>query len=103
MKRAASSATVVLGLVQTRCSPNPDANLKKTLRAAERAARAGAQIICMQELFRSQYFCPRAAHTYFRLAVSTPGPSTYALQPLAKKHEAVIVASRFEKRGAGGN
>ena len=101
MKRAASSATVVLGLVQTRCSPNPDANLKKTLRAAERAARDGAQIICMQELFRSQYFCQSADHKYFRLAETIPGPSTDAFQKLAKKHEVVIVASLFEKRAAG--
>jgi len=101
MKRAASSATVVLGLVQTRCSPNPDANLKKTLRAAERAARDGAQIICLQELFRSQYFCQSADHKYFRLAETIPGPSTDAFQKLAKKHEVVIVASLFEKRAAG--
>src|SRR5438552_5856820 len=101
MKRPSSAATVVLGLVQTRCSPDPDANLKKTLRATERAARDGAQIICMQELFRSQYFCQSADHKYFRLAETIHGPSTDAFQTLAKKHEVVIVASLFEKRAAG--
>jgi N-carbamoylputrescine amidase len=100
MKRP-SSATVVLGLVQTRCSPDPDANLRKTLRAAERAASDGAQIICTQELFRSQYFCQSADHKYFRLAERIPGPSTAAFQALAKQHGVVIIASLFEKRAAG--
>ena len=100
MKRP-SSATVVLGLVQTRCSPDPDANLKRTLRAAERAARDGAQILCTQELFRSQYFCQSADHKHFRLAETIPGASTAAFQKLAKKHKVVIIASLFEKRAAG--
>jgi len=100
MKRP-SSATVVLGLVQTRCSPDPGANLKRTLRAAERAARDGAQIICTQELFRSQYFCQSADHKYFRLAETIPGTSTAVFQKLAKKHKVVIIASLFEKRAAG--
>src|SRR3989449_504416 len=101
MKRPSSAATVVLGLVQTRCSPDPDANLKKTLRAAERAARDGAQIICTQELFRSQYFCQSADHKYFRLAETIPGTSTAVFQKLAKNHKVVIIASLFEKRAAG--
>ena len=100
MKRP-SSATLVLGLLQTRCSPAPGANLKRTLRAAERAARDGAQIICTQELFRSQYFCQSADHKYFRLAETIPGASTAAFQKLAKKHKVVIIASLFEKRAAG--
>jgi N-carbamoylputrescine amidase len=100
MKRP-SPATVVLGLVQSRCSPDPDANLKKTLRAAERAARDGAQIICTQELFRSQYFCQSADHKYFRLAETIPGPSTAAFAKIAKRHRVVIIASLFEKRAAG--
>src|SRR5438552_3031534 len=100
MKRP-SSASVVLGLVQTRCAPDPDANLQKTLLAAERAARDGARIICTQELFRSQYFCQSADHQSFRLAETIHGPSTDAFQTLAKKHEVVIVASLFEKRAAG--
>jgi N-carbamoylputrescine amidase len=100
MKRP-SSASVVLGLVQTRCSPDPEANLKRTLRAAERAARDGAQIICTQELFRSQYFCQSADHQYFRLAETIPGTSTAEFQKLAKKHKVVFIASLFEKRAAG--
>ncbi|HTD86386.1 MAG TPA: nitrilase-related carbon-nitrogen hydrolase, partial [Candidatus Binatia bacterium] len=99
MKR--SSSTVALGLLQTRGSPDPEANLKKTLRAAERAAQAGAQIICTQELFRSQYFCQSENHDYFKLAEPIPGPSTEAFQKIAKKHKVVIIASLFEKRAAG--
>jgi len=99
MKRAAS--TVVLGLAQTGCSSDPDANLKKTLRAAERAAQAGAQIICTQELFRSRYFCQREDHGYFKLAEPIPGPSTEAFQRLARKCKVVVIASLFEKRAAG--
>src|SRR5213082_2244332 len=99
MKR--SSSTVALALLQSRCSPDSEANLKKTLRAAERAAGAGAQIICTQELFRSQYFCQSEDHKYFALAEPIPGPGTDALQKLAKKHNVVVIASLFEKRAAG--
>ena len=100
MKRT-SSTTVKLGLLQTSCSANPAANLKKTLAFAERAARQGAQIICTQELFRSQYFCQSENHDYFKLAESIPGPSTAAFQKIARKHGVVIIASLFEKRAAG--
>jgi len=100
MKRA-SAQTVKLGLIQTACSPDPDANLKKTLTLAERAARRGAQIICTQELFRSQYFCQREDHRNFKLAEPVPGPTTEAFCKLAKKHRVVIIAPLFEKRAAG--
>ena len=94
-------ATVTLGLLQHACSERPEANLKKTLAAAERAAKDGAQIICTQELFRSQYFCQCEDHRYFDLAESIPGPSTQAFQKLARKCKVVIIASLFEKRAAG--
>ena len=100
MKRAAAQ-TVKLGLIQTACSSDPEANLKKTLALAERAARQGAQIICTQELFRSQYFCQSEDHRNFKLAEKIPGPSTAAFQKLAKKHRVVVIASLFEKRAAG--
>jgi N-carbamoylputrescine amidase len=92
---------VTLGLLQHACSPNPAANLKKTLSLAEKAAKQGAQIICTQELFRSQYFCQSEDHENFKLAETIPGPSTQAFQKLAKKHKVVIVASLFEKRASG--
>jgi len=100
MKRAAAHA-VRIGLIQSACSANPGANLKKTLALAERAAKKGAQIICMQELFRSQYFCQSEDHGNFELAEKIPGPSTDTFCKLAKKHKVVIIASLFEKRAAG--
>jgi N-carbamoylputrescine amidase len=93
--------TVTLGLLQHACSEQPAANLKTTLALAERAARQGANIICTQELFRSQYFCQSENHDYFKLAETIPGPSTTAFQKLAKKHGVVVIASLFEKRASG--
>ncbi len=94
-------ANVTLGLLQHACGTDAAANLKKTLTLAERAAKQGANIICTQELFRSQYFCQAEKHDYFKLAESIPGPSTKAFQALAKKHGVVVVASLFEKRASG--
>ena len=92
---------VTLGLLQAACSADAGVNLKKTLALAERAARQGAQIICTQELFRSQYFCQTEDHKNFELAEKIPGPTTDAFCKLAKKHKVVVVASLFEKRAAG--
>ncbi len=101
MKRSRSDTTVTLGLVQTSCSANPAENFRKTLAQVERCAKAGAQIISTQELFRSQYFCQSENHTNFKLAESIPGPSTDAFCKLARKHKVVIIASLFEKRASG--
>ena len=95
------NSTITLGLLQHGCSADPAANLKKTLAAAERAAKAGAKIICTQELFRSQYFCQSEDHECFKLAESIPGPSTDAFCKLAKKYKVVIIASLFERRASG--
>jgi N-carbamoylputrescine amidase len=92
---------VKIGLLQHACAESPAVNLRKTLALAEQAARAGARIICTQELFRSQYFCQSEDHEYFKLAEPIPGPSTAAFQKIAKKHKVVIVASLFEKRAGG--
>src|SRR5258708_14648219 len=100
MKRPASSA-INVGLIQTSCSADPKANLKKTLAAVERAAKQGAQIICTQELFRSQYFCQTEDHENFKLAEPIPGPTTKAFQKLAKENRVVVIASLFEKRASG--
>jgi N-carbamoylputrescine amidase len=97
----ASVSMVRIGLIQTSCGPAPSANLKKTLAAAERAAAQGAQIICTQELFRSQYFCQSEDHRYFELAEQVPGPTTQAFQKLAKRRRVVVIASIFEKRAPG--
>ena len=95
------NSTIKLGLLQSACSANPAENLKKTLALAEKAAKQGAQIICTQELFCSQYFCQKEDHEYFKLAEPIPGPSTAAFQKLAKKNKVVIIASLFEKRASG--
>jgi N-carbamoylputrescine amidase len=92
---------VTLGLLQHACTPDPAANLKKTLALATLAAKRGAKIICTQELCRSQYFCQSEDHANFKLAESIPGPGTAAFQRIAKKHGVVIIASLFEKRAAG--
>jgi N-carbamoylputrescine amidase len=95
------SNIVCLGLIQTSASADPAVNLKHTLALAQRAAQKGAQIICTQELFRSQYFCQSEDHGYFKLAESIPGPTTDVFQKFARKHKVVVIVSLFEKRAAG--
>jgi N-carbamoylputrescine amidase len=92
---------VNIGLTQMACTDNPVENLRNQVRLVEQAASAGAQIICTQELFRSQYFCQVEDHRFFKLAEPIPGPSTDALARVAKKHGAVVIASLFEKRADG--
>jgi len=92
---------VTLGLVQISCSQDPAANMQKAVRGIREAAGRGAQIICLQELFRSQYFCQTEDHDFFRLAEAIPGPSTDLLGKLAAELGVVIVASLFEKRAEG--
>lgn len=97
----APTKAVKLGLLQHACSANPAQNMKKTLELAEKAAKQGANIICTQELFRSQYFCQSEDHEHFGLAEPIPGPSTDAFQKLAKKYGVVIIGSLFERRASG--
>jgi N-carbamoylputrescine amidase len=92
---------VLLGLIQTRCSADPAENFAHACQLIERAAARGARLICLPELFRSQYFCQSEDHDYFKLAEAVPGPSTAALGKLARRHKLVLVASLFEKRAAG--
>lgn len=96
-----SKKQVMLGLVQTNCSTDPAENLQKTMARISEAADRGAQIVCTQELFRSQYFCQTEDHDSFALAETIPGPTTEALCRLAREREIVIVASLFERRAAG--
>jgi N-carbamoylputrescine amidase len=83
------------------CSTNPDENLQKAADRIREAAARGAQIICLQELFRSQYFCREENADLFDLAEPIPGPSTEALRPLARELQVSIIASLFERRAAG--
>ena len=89
------------GLVQMSCSTDSKVNLSKAESKIEEAAKSGAQVICLQELFRSQYFCRDEKAELFDLAESIPGPSTEALGKLAKSLGVVVVASLFEKRAHG--
>jgi len=95
------SNIVKVGLIQASCSADPAANLKKTLSLADKAVSKGAQIICTQELFRSQYFCQSEDHDFFKLAEPVPGPTTKAFQKFAKKNKVVVIVSLFEKRASG--
>ena len=83
------------------CGLGVDHNLQKALTLIGQAAQRGAQIICLQELFRSQYFCQKQDATIFDLAEPIPGPSTEALATAARQHQVVIVGSLFERRDAG--
>ena len=83
------------------CGLGVDDNLQKALTLIGQAAQRGAQIICLQELFRSQYFCQKQDATIFDLAEPIPGPSTEALAEAARQHQVVIVGSLFERREAG--
>jgi N-carbamoylputrescine amidase len=98
---SSASRRVTLGLVQMRCGLDPEANMARAVAGVREAAGRGAQIVCLQELFRSQYFCQTEDHDHFALAEPIPGPSTERLCALASELEVVIVASLFEKRAEG--
>jgi N-carbamoylputrescine amidase len=90
-----------VGLVQMQMSADADDNLKRAVEGCAEAARQGATVICLPELFRSQYFCQREDADLFDLAESIPGPSTAALGKVAREAQVTIVASLFERRAAG--
>src|SRR6202521_5666984 len=90
-----------IGLIQMSCSPDPQENFAKAEARIREAAAHGAQIICLQELFRSQYFCREENADLFNLAESIPGPSTEALANLARGLNVAIIGSLFERRAAG--
>jgi N-carbamoylputrescine amidase len=83
------------------CSPDPEENLRKAGERVIEGARAGAQIICLPELFRSQYFCQREDSALFDLAEPVPGPTTELMSKIARENRIVIVASIFERRAPG--
>ena len=95
------SEKLTVGLLQRKCSPDSAANLAGTIQAIREAAKRGAQIVCLEELFRSQYFCREENAERFDLAEPIPGPTTEALSKVARELSVVIVASIFERRAAG--
>jgi N-carbamoylputrescine amidase len=92
---------VKIGTVQMSCTGGTSENLNKAMTKIREAAAQGAQIVCLQELFSSLYFCDVENHENFKLAESVPGPSTELLAVLAKELDIVIIASLFEKRAQG--
>jgi N-carbamoylputrescine amidase len=92
---------VKVGLVQMSCTAEKDKNLSKAIDKVREAAAKGAQIVCLQELFTSLYFCDEENHNNFSLAESIPGPSTEILSKVAAELNVVIIASLFEKRAQG--
>jgi N-carbamoylputrescine amidase len=91
----------VVGLVQMRMGPKPEANFGAAVEHVREAARLGANVVCLPELFRAQYFCQREDIKLFDLAEAIPGPSTQKLSELARELRVAIVASLFERRAAG--
>jgi N-carbamoylputrescine amidase len=100
-KKSKLSKKFKIGLIQIRIGKNPDENLKKAVNWIEKAAKKGANVICLPELFRSQYFCQEEDIDNFNLAEEIPGPSTEAISKVCKKQGVVVVASLFEKRASG--
>jgi N-carbamoylputrescine amidase len=92
---------VKVGLVQMTCTANKQENLDKAIFKVREAAQKGAQIVCLQELFTSLYFCDVEDYDNFKLAEAIPGPSTDTLSAVAKELGVVIIASLFEKRAQG--
>jgi N-carbamoylputrescine amidase len=90
-----------VGLVQMAMEADPAANLARGVARAEEAARAGAQVVCLPELFRSRYFCQQEDARFFDLAEPVPGPTTEALSHVARERKVVVVAPVFERRAAG--
>lgn len=90
-----------VGIIQLAFSKNPDENLSKAVKWIEKAADKGAQVICLPELFRSQYFCQSENIDYFDLAETIPGPSTNTISKVAKRKRVIVVVPIFEKRATG--
>ena len=90
-----------IGLVQMHCTPEPDDNVSRAVEHVREAAKRGAEVICLPELFKTQYFCQREEHAFFDLAEPIPGPSTRIFGDLARELKATIVVSLFERRAAG--
>ena len=95
------SKHVRIGLVQSASSGEPDLNVAVAEEQIRKAAQQGAQIVCLQELFRTLYFCDTEDHRHFRLAEPVPGPLTARMQALAAELGVAIIASLFEERAPG--
>jgi len=90
-----------VGLIQMSATPDPDKNLQRAIEQVRQAAASGAQVVCLPELFQTQYFCQREDASLFDLAEPIPGAASNQLSELAKQLHIVLIASLFEKRAAG--
>ena len=90
-----------VGLIQMPATPDPDQNLQRALDQVRKAAASGAQVVCLPELFQTQYFCQREDASLFDLAETIPGPASNKLSEVAKQLKIVLIGSLFEKRAAG--
>ncbi len=96
-----SADPVRVALIQMACAPSVAENLDHAAGLVRTAARDGAQIVCLPELFRSQYFCQREDHALFALAEPIPGPSTERLAAIVREEKITLIASLFERRAPG--
>src|SRR6202048_4645782 len=93
--------TFTVGLNQLHCSADPDDNVRRAVEKVRSAAKQGAQMVCLPELFRTQYFCQREDAALFDLAEPIPGPTTEALSAVARETKTTVVVSVFERRARG--
>ncbi|MFB3916123.1 MAG: carbon-nitrogen hydrolase [Terriglobales bacterium] len=96
-----SAAKYRVGLIQMSCTPDAEKNLERAIERIGEAAGRGAQVVCLPELFRTQYFCQREDVTLFDLAEPIPGPTTQRLSEVARAKKLVVIASIFERRAPG--
>ncbi|MFM7413698.1 MAG: nitrilase-related carbon-nitrogen hydrolase, partial [Planctomycetota bacterium] len=101
LRRPATSAVVRIGLVQSACTPDREDNIRQALAGIALAAKQGAQVVCLQELFAGEYPCQAEDHGKFADAETVPGPLTERLAAAAQEHGVVLVGSVFERRTAG--
>jgi N-carbamoylputrescine amidase len=92
---------VRVALIQMACAPSSEENLDHAADLVRQAARAGAELVCLPELFRAQYFCQREDNALFALAEPIPGPSTARLSAIVREEKITLIASLFERRAPG--
>ncbi|HEY4899245.1 MAG TPA: carbon-nitrogen hydrolase [Terriglobales bacterium] len=90
-----------IGIVQMSCTPDPAENMERAIKHVRDAAKQGAELICLPELFQTQYFCQREDITLFELAEPIPGPATQRLAEVSRELKITLIASLFERRAPG--
>ena len=101
MSKSAKKDEITIGLVQMSMSSDTNANLEKAIKKIKEAASKGAQVVCLPELFMSEYFCQEEDPENFKLAEPIPGPTTDAISKAAKDNNVSVIAGIFEKRARG--